>query len=83
LSWWKYACLFHHDDGDTEWLYTGGDMNELMIRDLIAGVEGRWSVVSTASGLDGLRALEVALAAYQSHREGEPIEIESHARREA
>jgi len=39
-------------------------------------VSGRWHESSPgASGLDGLKAMEVALAAYESARRGAPVPL--------
>jgi UDP-N-acetylglucosamine 3-dehydrogenase len=55
---------FDHTSGAPGWSYTGEDMNGLMLADFLSGVaEGR---PAGASGIDGLRTLEVVLAAYQS-----------------
>jgi hypothetical protein len=49
-------------------------MNELMLTDFLRGVtEGNPTV---ASGLDGLRALEIVLAAYASGEDHEPKQVE-------
>jgi predicted dehydrogenase len=52
----------------------GEDMNALMLADFLRGVaEGE---PSGASGLDGLRTLEVVLAAYRSGEDHEPKKVE-------
>ena len=52
----------------------GEDMNALMLADFLRGVaEG---VPAGASGLDGLRTLEVVLAAYRSAEDHEPKRVE-------
>jgi predicted dehydrogenase len=49
-------------------------MNSLMLKDFLRGVaEGE---PSGASGLDGLRTLEVVLAAYSSGENHEPKNVE-------
>ncbi len=56
------------------WSYTGEDMNALMLADFLSGVaEGK---PAGASGLDGLRALEVVLAAYRSSEDHKPKAVE-------
>ena len=61
--------IFEHETGTPSWSYTGEDMNALMLSDFLRGVaEGD---PSGASGLDGLRALEVVLAAYRSAQDHE------------
>ena len=64
---------FDHEAGTPAWSYTGQDMNALMLSDFLRGVaEGE---PTCASGLDGLRALEVVLAAYRSAKSHAPVEI--------
>jgi hypothetical protein len=49
-------------------------MNALMLADFLRGIaEGE---PSGASGLDGLRTLEVVLAAYRSAEDNEPKKVE-------
>jgi predicted dehydrogenase len=66
--------IFDHETGVPSWSYTGEDMNSLMLKDFLRGVaEGE---PSGASGLDGLRTLEVVLAAYSSGENHEPKNVE-------
>ena len=61
---------FDHETRAPSWSNTGEDMNDLMLADFLRGVaEGR---SPGASGLDGLRALEIVLAAYGSAEDHEP-----------
>jgi len=56
------------------WDFWGSDMNQALINDFVAAVrEGRDPLVT---GLDGLRAVEVVAAAYQSARSGQPVRVE-------
>ncbi|MGH3107295.1 MAG: Gfo/Idh/MocA family protein [Rubrobacter sp.] len=65
---------FDHEKGTPSWSYMGEDMNALMLADFLRGVaEGE---PSGASGLDGLRTLEVVLAAYRSGEDHEPKKVE-------
>jgi UDP-N-acetylglucosamine 3-dehydrogenase len=65
---------FDHETGAPSWSYMGEDMNTLMLADFLRGVaEGE---PSGASGLDGLRTLEVVLAAYRSGEDHEPKKVE-------
>lgn len=65
---------FDHESRTPSWSYTGQDMNALMIADFLRGVaEGK---PAGASGLDGLRTLEVVLAAYHSGKDHEPKTVE-------
>jgi len=64
---------FDHASGSPSWSYTGEDMNALMLSDFLRGVaEGE---PSGASGLDGLRTLEIVLAAYRSAEDHEPKQV--------
>jgi UDP-N-acetylglucosamine 3-dehydrogenase len=65
---------FDHESRAPSWSYTGEDMNELMLADFLRGVaEGD---PTCASGLDGLRALEIVQAAYASGENHEPRSVE-------
>jgi predicted dehydrogenase len=65
---------FDHESSAPSWSYTGQDMNELMLADFLRGVaEGK---PAGASGLDGLRTLEIVLAAYRAGEDHEPKMVE-------
>jgi UDP-N-acetylglucosamine 3-dehydrogenase len=65
---------FDHESLAPSWSYTGEDMNALMLADFLRGVaEGE---PAGASGLDGLRTLEIVLAAYASGEDHEPKTVE-------
>lgn len=69
-----HLTTFDHETGNAAWINTGADMNALMLEDFVRGVaEG---VARGASGEDGLRALEVVLAAYRSGADHEPVLLE-------
>lgn len=56
-----------------EWVGWGGNMDLGLMRDFVTMIaEGR---APSITGLDGLRALQVALAAYQSAADGAPVSI--------
>ena len=65
---------FDHGAGKTSWTYTGEDMNVLMLEDFLQGVAG--GSPSGASGVDGLRALEIVLSAYRSAEDNEAKGVE-------
>jgi len=65
---------FDHETGAPLWSYMGEDMNALMLADFLRGVAE--DDPSGASGLDGLRTLEVVLAAYRSGEDHEPKRVE-------
>jgi predicted dehydrogenase len=69
--------LSEANDSDQKVLYRnwGDNMDLLLVKDFIQAVrEGK---EPKASGLDGLKALEVALAAYESEARGMPVELGS------
>lgn len=59
--------------GKTNWVPWGSDMDLGLIRDFVQMI--REDRAPSITGEDGLRALEVALAAYRSAREGEPVTL--------
>ena len=70
----QHLTTFDHEAGNAYWTYTGEDMNVLMLEDFLRGVaEG---APAGAGGVDGLRALEIVLAAYRSAEEGESKAVE-------
>jgi UDP-N-acetylglucosamine 3-dehydrogenase len=60
---------FDHEAGNVSWMHTGEDMNVLMVQDFLRGVAE--NSPAGASGVDGLRALEIVLAAYASAEDHE------------
>jgi predicted dehydrogenase len=56
----------------------GSDIDEYMIRDFLRAAGGE-KPEYLASGEDGLRALEVALAAYRSAQQGAPVSLTASA----
>jgi UDP-N-acetylglucosamine 3-dehydrogenase len=69
----RHVTTYDHETGDTSWAYTGEDMNALMLDDFLRGVSE--DDPAGASGLDGLRALEIVLAAYACAEDHEPRNI--------
>lgn len=59
--------------GDAMWTDWGSDANEAMVDHFIGAVRGEHPLAVT--GVDGLRATEVALAAYRSVAAGQPVEV--------
>jgi predicted dehydrogenase len=55
------------------WQYWGSDANQAMIDEFIACI--RENRVPCVDGMDGYRAVEVALAAYESDRTGQPVKL--------
>lgn len=57
------------------WAYWGSDANQAMLNEFVAAL--REDRAPPVTGLDGCRALEVALAAYESARSGQPVRLSS------
>jgi predicted dehydrogenase len=55
------------------WDYWGSDPNQAMINEFIAAI--RQKRAPAVTGMDGLRATEIVLAAYESIRLGQPIKM--------
>ncbi len=68
----RSITTFDHGSGGTFWTPAGGDPNALMLDDFLRGAEGGRI---GAGGGDGLRALEVVLAAYRSGESHAPVGI--------
>jgi predicted dehydrogenase len=56
------------------WHYWGSDANLAMVAEFVAAIQEQRQPKVT--GLDGLKAVEVALAAYRSAAAGQPVSIE-------
>ncbi len=65
---------YNHESLTPTWSYAGQDMNALMLADFLRGVAV--GEPAGASGLDGLRTLEIVLAAYASGEDHEPKTVE-------
>jgi UDP-N-acetylglucosamine 3-dehydrogenase len=63
----------YHENG-VEWLFWGDDMDDGLVRDFINNVRKRKA--PSVTGIDGLRALEVAIAAYRSSEQKKPVKLE-------
>ena len=57
----------------TEWAFWGDDANLALVKDFVEAVEARRR--PSVTGEDGLRALEVTLAAYRSAKSGKMVEV--------
>lgn len=64
---------YSHADQRPLWHYWGSDMNQLMIQEFVEAI--RESRSPKVTGLDGYKSLEIALAAYRSVREGQPVSL--------
>jgi predicted dehydrogenase len=65
--------VYSHDWQRSNWWYWGSDMNQAMIADFVGAI--RDDRPPRVTGLDGLRAVEAALAAYESDRSGQTVQV--------
>jgi predicted dehydrogenase len=70
----QHLTTFDHETGGVSWTHTGEDMNVLMLQDFLRGVTE--DSPAGASGVDGLRALEIVLAAYDSAEDHEVKKVD-------
>lgn len=67
--------IYRQDPPANNWLYWGSDANQAMIEEFIDAIrQGRAPAVT---GEDGYKAVEVALAAYESAALGKPVVLSS------
>jgi len=67
--------IYRHDRERSHWSYWGSDMNHAMLSEFAAAI--RENRQPRVTGLDGLRAVEATLAAYESDRTGKTIEVKT------
>jgi len=65
--------IYNHANQRPVWQYWGSDQNQAMISDFIEAI--REEREPRVTGIDGLRAVEVTLAAYRSAASGQPVKI--------
>jgi predicted dehydrogenase len=65
--------VYRHEWERANWTYWGSDMNQAMIDDFAAAI--RENRPPRVTGVDGLRAVEATLAAYESSRTGETVQV--------
>jgi predicted dehydrogenase len=69
----QQLAVYSNSANRAQWVGWGSDMDLGLMRDFVAMIaEGREPSIT---GRDGLKALEVALAAYQSAERGEPVRL--------
>ena len=66
--------IYNNDVKKAQWEYFGGDMDYLLVKDFLEACKNNTPVKVT--GEDGLKTLEVALAAYESGKRHQPVAIE-------
>ncbi|MBL8145801.1 MAG: gfo/Idh/MocA family oxidoreductase, partial [Anaerolineae bacterium] len=65
--------VYSHDAGRARWAFWGSDSDQAMVDEFATSMrEDRPPLIS---GEDGLKALEVVLAAYRSAESGEPVTL--------
>jgi predicted dehydrogenase len=65
--------VYSHANQRPTWQYWGSDMNQAMISEFISAIRDERE--PSVTGVDGLRAVEVVMAAYDSARAGQPVKI--------
>lgn len=65
--------VYRHAWQRANWAYWGSDMNQAMIDEFAAAI--RQNRAPRVSGVDGLRAVEATLAAYESVRTGQTVQV--------
>lgn len=67
--------VYSHDAGRARWAFWGSDSDQAMVDEFAACIrENRPPLIS---GEDGVKALEVVLAAYRSAETGEPVALQA------
>ena len=65
--------VYRHEWQRSSWMPWGSDSNQAMITEFAAAI--RENRTPRVTGTDGLRAVEVTLAAYESDRTGQTVEV--------
>ncbi len=66
--------VYRHDWQRSNWAYWGSDSNHAMVSEFVAAIRENRS--PRVTGVDGLRAVEATLAAYESVRTGQTVQIQ-------
>ena len=66
--------VYHKDSPHPVWSFWGSDPNFGMIQEFVAAI--RQNREPGVTGLDGYRAVEIAMAAYESIRTGQPVKLQ-------
>lgn len=69
----QHLTVFSHEIQRPAWYYWGSDANQGMINDFVDAI--RKQRLPKVTGLDGLKAVEVVAAAYESARTGRPVKL--------
>ena len=65
--------VYSHQWQHSQWVYWGSDANQAMLAEFIAAIREQRQPAVT--GMDGYRAVEATVAAYQSALTGQPVRI--------
>jgi predicted dehydrogenase len=65
--------VYSHANQRPVWQFWGSDINQAMVDEFVAAV--RADREPSVTGVDGLRAVEVTVAAYESARIGQPVQV--------
>jgi predicted dehydrogenase len=65
--------VYRHDSQRSNWAYWGSDMNHAMQSEFASAI--RENRPPKVTGVDGLRAVEATLAAYESNRLGQTVQV--------
>ena len=65
--------VYSHDIQRPTWYYWGSDMNQGMVNDFVKAI--RKDRQPKVTGTDGLKAVKVVAAAYESVRTGQPVKL--------
>lgn len=66
--------IYRHEWQRSQWLPWGSDMNHAMVSEFAAAI--RENRQPRVTGVDGLRAVEATLAAYESDRSGQTVQVQ-------
>ena len=67
--------VYRHEWESSKWIPWGSDSNQAMVEEFASAI--RENRTPRVTGIDGLRAVEVTLAAYESDRTGQAVEVKS------
>ncbi|HEX2978883.1 MAG TPA: Gfo/Idh/MocA family oxidoreductase [Anaerolineaceae bacterium] len=67
------VTVYRHDLQRPSWGFWGSDSNGAMLNEFVSAI--REKRAPRVTGMDGLRAVEVALAAYRSAETGQPVRL--------
>jgi predicted dehydrogenase len=67
------VAVYSHETQRPAWHFWGSDINQAMVEEFINSIREERAPLVT--GMDGLRAVEVTVAAYESARIGQPVKL--------